>query len=125
LEFLLEKLVVFGSLKLQAAEIFPKKKMHGHSTMLVKVKSVDFSVMKTPDTGGNRVDSWPKMRRKIVYFLIITILDIIRYLPFYLKHSIWENEFCLQLQVELTQLGPINRNILILRQRLALIYWPN
>jgi len=57
LESLLERRVVSDSLKLLAVEIFPRKKMHGHSATLVRVKCVGLSVMRTPDIGGNGVDS--------------------------------------------------------------------
>jgi hypothetical protein len=57
LESLLERRVVSDSLKLLAVEIFPRKKMHGHSATLVRVKCVGFSVMKTPGIAWNKVDS--------------------------------------------------------------------
>jgi hypothetical protein len=41
--------------------------------------------------------------------IIIKILDIIHNNVFYLKHKVSETGFCLRLQVEPTQLGPIER----------------
>jgi hypothetical protein len=39
----------------------------------------------------------------------MTILDIIHHPPvFYLKHNVWETGFYLRLQVEPTQLGPVD-----------------
>lgn len=61
--------MVSDTLKLLAAEILPKKKMHEHSAMLVRVKYDDFSVMQTPDIGGNRVNSSPGIKVKNVFIL--------------------------------------------------------
>jgi hypothetical protein len=46
---------------------------------------------------------------KLYPIITITVLGIIHRPIFYLKHDISETEFCLCLQVEPTQLGPINR----------------
>jgi hypothetical protein len=43
------------------------------------------------------------------YHITITILDIIHRPVFYLKHGVSETEFCLQHQVERTQVAPIDR----------------
>jgi hypothetical protein len=45
--------------------------------------------------------------------ITITILDITHRHVFYLKYDVSETEFCLQLQVETIQLGPIDRASLI------------
>jgi hypothetical protein len=49
--------------------------------------------------------------------ITITILDIIHRPVFYLKHNVSEAVFCLRLQVEPIQLGPIHRASLCLRFR--------
>jgi hypothetical protein len=41
-------------------------------------------------------------------FSFITIVDIIHRLVFYLKHYVSKIVFCLRLQMETAQLGPIN-----------------
>jgi hypothetical protein len=41
--------------------------------------------------------------------ITITILDIIHRPVFYLKYDVPENGFCLRLQVEPTESGPIDR----------------
>jgi hypothetical protein len=46
--------------------------------------------------------------------IIIMIMNITHCSVFYLKHNVSETGFCLLLQVEPTQLGPINRNNLYL-----------
>jgi hypothetical protein len=45
----------------------------------------------------------------MVCYTTITILDIIRCPAFYLKHNVSETVFCLRIQVEPTQMGPIKR----------------
>jgi hypothetical protein len=50
-----------------------------------------------------------------MYFITITILDIIRCRVLYWKHNVSETRFCLRLQVEPTQLGPIDEANLCLR----------
>jgi hypothetical protein len=47
-------------------------------------------------------------------FITITILDVIFRLVFNLKHDVLETGFCLLLQVEPTQFGPIDGGILCL-----------
>jgi hypothetical protein len=42
-------------------------------------------------------------------------MDIIYRPVFYLRHNVSETEFCLRLQVEITQLDPIDRGILYLQ----------
>jgi hypothetical protein len=44
----------------------------------------------------------------------ITVLDIIHRPVYYLKHSVSETGVCPRIQVEPTQLGPINRTNLLL-----------
>jgi hypothetical protein len=51
----------------------------------------------------------------IQYNIIITILNIIHRLIFYLKHMFFEATLCLLLQVVPTQLSPIDRATLCLR----------
>jgi hypothetical protein len=51
---------------------------------------------------------WQPICSPIIIIIIIIILDIIFHPVFYLKHSISEIGVCLHLQVELTQLGPID-----------------
>jgi hypothetical protein len=51
----------------------------------------------------------------------IIILDIIDCLVFHLEHELSETELCLRLQVEYTQLGPLHRATLCLRNNS--IYW--
>jgi hypothetical protein len=51
--------------------------------------------------------------------ITITILDIFHHRVFHIKHNVSETGFCLRLQVEATQLGPVQR------QRLALSLKPN
>jgi hypothetical protein len=66
--------------------------------------------------------------RKVLYItLTINILDIIHGSVLYLKHNVSETGFCLLLQVEPSQLSPIDRASLSLdlRQRLALSIRPN
>jgi hypothetical protein len=41
--------------------------------------------------------------------IIIITLDIIHYTLFYLKHNVLETGFCIRIQAEPTQLGPIDR----------------
>jgi hypothetical protein len=41
--------------------------------------------------------------------ITITILDIIQRHVFYLKHEVAETEFCLRIQLDPTQVGPIER----------------
>jgi hypothetical protein len=50
----------------------------------------------------------------LLYRLTITILDIIHRPVFYLKYDVSVTGFCLHLQVEPTQLGPIDRASLCL-----------
>jgi hypothetical protein len=50
----------------------------------------------------------------ITIYITIKILDIIHRPVFCLKHNISETEFCLRLQVEPTQLCPIDRASLYL-----------
>jgi hypothetical protein len=46
-------------------------------------------------------------------FITITILGII-HRPFFIYQRVYETGFCLRFQVDLTQLGPINRASLCL-----------
>jgi hypothetical protein len=52
--------------------------------------------------------------------VIITILDIIHLLVFYLKHDVSDTAFWFRPQVEPTLLGPIDRAGAVRRQILAL-----
>jgi hypothetical protein len=45
----------------------------------------------------------------------MSILDIIQCLVYYLKYDVSKTGFCLRLQAEPTQLGPIERATLYLR----------
>jgi hypothetical protein len=47
--------------------------------------------------------------------ITITVLDIIHRPVFYLKHNFKETGFCLSLQMETTQQGPIYRDSLCVR----------
>jgi hypothetical protein len=47
-------------------------------------------------------------------FITITILDIIHRPDFYLKHNVSETGFCFSLQIEPTQLDPLDRASLCL-----------
>jgi hypothetical protein len=49
--------------------------------------------------------------------ITVTILDIINYPVFYLKHDVSETGFCLCLQVEHTQMGTVKRASLYLRTK--------
>jgi hypothetical protein len=53
------------------------------------------------------------------YFITttLTVLDIIHHPVFYLKHDVSETGSCLHLQVEPTQVRPVNRASLRMRQR--------
>jgi hypothetical protein len=46
--------------------------------------------------------------------ITVTILDVIRRLVWYLKYGVSDIEFCLRLQLKLTQVGPIERASLCL-----------
>jgi hypothetical protein len=50
-----------------------------------------------------------------LYNITTTILNIIQHPVFYSKHNFSDIRFCLRLQVEPTQLGPINRASLCLQ----------
>jgi hypothetical protein len=55
--------------------------------------------------------------------LTVTILDIIHRHLFYLKHSISEIGSCLRIQVQQTQLAPVDRSSLCVKRQTSSVYW--